>query len=673
MRKFLLASIFFFPSYLLLGQDIYWADQVIEVSTELSPLQYSAQQALGKPDVPLTGGDNPNAWSPRRNDRTDFIKLGFDTPARIQQIAIHESLTPGSVHQVFTYDGRGNEYIMFTLEPKPIPLTARMLNIFFPMTEHEVHAIKVVIDGKAVPGENSIDAIGMSDSNIPISVTIQIAANVNMDLQTERLSENVNSRYTEHSPLLSPDGKTLFFSRANHPDNIGGIDDYEDIWFSEWDDEKQEWKEAKNLGSALNTKGPNFISSVSEDGNNLVLLLGNQYTKNGKMRAGVSISSKQEDGTWSEPQAIEIANDYNYSPKSDYYMANDLKTLVMSIERDDTHGYRDIYVSFDQGDGKWSEPMNLGNTINTAADEAAPFLAEDSETLYFSTSGYAGYGGNDIYVSKRLDDSWTNWTEPENMGSGVNSENNDNYFNIPKVGDYGYLSKEVEEDNADIFRFQKDELYAQPAPTAPPKVIVKGVVRDSKTGLPLAAVVIVERLPDGTEVARVNSDPKTGAYQFELEYGSRYGYRAEVEGFIPVNQNLDLNALGEDKTISADLMMTPIEVAAVIVLNNIFFDFDRSELKTSSTPELDRVVGYFKEGQLKSIKVSGHTCDIGTEQYNMGLSQRRAQAVGRYLVSKGVQSGKVEVKWYGESQPSVPNTSTENQVKNRRVEFEILE
>ncbi len=317
MRKLLLACTFFSSSCLLFSQDIYWADRVIESSTQLSPLQYSAEQALGKPNVPLTGGDNPNAWSPRRNDRTDFIKVGYKTPVRIQQIAVHESLTPGAVYQVFTYDARDNEYLMFTLEPRPIPLTARMLNIFFPITEHEVYAIKIVVDGKAVPGENSIDAIGMSDSNIPISVSIQIAANVNMELETERLSENVNSRYTEHSPLLSADGKTLFFSRANHPDNVGGIDDYEDIWYSEWDEEKKEWKEAQNLGGALNTKGPNYISSVSEDGNNLVLLLGNQYTKNGKMRAGVSISSKQENGTWSEPQAIEIENDYNYSPKAD--------------------------------------------------------------------------------------------------------------------------------------------------------------------------------------------------------------------------------------------------------------------------------------------------------------------------------------------------------------------
>ncbi len=351
-------------------------------------------------------------------------------------------------------------------------------------------------------------------------------------------------------------------------------------------------------------------------------------------------------------------------------MANNRKVMIMSIERDDTYGYRDIYVSFAQSDGEWTEPKNIGNSVNTASEEAAPFLEEDMETLYFSSSGFAGYGGSDIYVTKRLDDSWTNWTEPENMGSGVNSENDDNYFNIPKIGKYGYLSKEVEEDNADIFRFEKDQLYAEPIP---PKVIVKGKVLDSKTGQPLAAVVIIEKLPDGTEVARVNTDPKTGEYQFELDYGSRYGYRAEVDGFIPVNQNLDLNEAGKEKTISADLMMTPIEVEAIVVLNNIFFDFDKSELKTSSTPELDRVAGYFKDGQLKAIKVAGHTCDIGTDNYNQGLSKRRAQAVGRYLASRGVEAGKVDVKWYGEAQPAVPNTSEENRIKNRRVEFQILE
>jgi len=648
------------------AQTIQWADQVLDFSSELSPLQYSAQQALGQPNVSLKGGDSPNAWSPRRNDRTDYIKVGFENPIKIQQIAIHESFNPGAVYQVFTYDGSGNEYEIFTIEPRVLPIGSRVLNFFFEMTDYDVHAIKVIIDGQKVPGENSIDAIGMSDSNIPISVTIQIAENVNMELETERLSENVNSSYIEHSPILSPDGKTLFFSRANHPENVGGEDDNEDIWFSEWDEQKGEWKEAKNMGKGLNTKGPNFISSVSADGNSIVLLLGNQYTKNGKMKAGVSISSREGED-WSEPKSMEITNDYNYSLKADYFLSNDKKAMLMSVERDDTYGYRDLYVSFEQNEGKWSEPLNLGSTINTANEESSPFLDDDGVTLYFSSNGFSGYGGTDIYVAKRLDDTWINWTQPENMGSGVNSEEDDIYFTLPQSGDYGYLTKGDREKDVDIFQFQKDELYM------PPKVIVKGKVLDSETNLPLAAEVIVEKLPDGEEVLRTSSNPKTGEFQFELDYGSRYGYRAEVDGYIAVNENIDLNEPGEAKEIESNLVMKPVKVEIVVVLNNIFFDFDKSRLKTSSIPELDRVVGYFNDKVITEIEVAGHTCDIGTTAYNQGLSERRAKAVASYITSQGVSQDKVKVVWFGEANPTVPNSSPENRRKNRRVEFKILE
>jgi len=655
-------------------QSVHWADTVLDFTSELSPNQYGAKQVIGNPNVPLNGEDSPNAWTPRRSDRIDFIKVGFENPIKIQQIAVHESYNPGAVYQVFTYDAQDNEYLMFTLTPQPVPINSRMLNIFFQMTEHEVHAIKVVIDGTKVPGENHIDAIGMSDSNIPISVTVKVNENVNTQLETERLSDNVNSPYIEHSPLLSPDGNTLFFSRAHHPDNTGGIDDYEDIWYSERDEETGEWKPAKNMGAKLNTQGPNFISSITSDGKNIILLLGNRYTKSGKMRAGVSISRKEGD-TWTEPEPVEIKDDYNYSPKADYFMAKNKEVLLMAIERDDTYGYRDIYVSFKEDDNVWSEPMNIGNTVNTAAEESAPFLDDDMETLYFSSDGYSGYGGSDIYVTKRLDDTWKNWSEPENMGSGINSETDDIYFNLPEVGDYGYFTKGIKEEDTDIYRFAIDDLYKRPEPEAPVLATVKGKVLDTKSGNPVEADVVAERLPDGKEVERTTSDPNTGDYQLKLPYGARYGFRAEADGFISESENIDLNETSGDTTvITTNLMLTPAEPEVKVVMNNIFFDFDKSDIKTSSIPELKRVIQYFKDDVVEVIEVAGHTDSIGSQEYNVGLSERRAKSVQNYLVTKGgIDKSKIKVKWFGETQPWVPNSSISNRRKNRRVEFKVIE
>lgn len=675
MTRSLIFVFFIFLSISSSAQTIEWASEVKEVSSELTPTLYGAKQALGKPNVSLKGGDNPNAWSPRRSDRTDFIKVGFANPMRIQQIAIHESYNPGSVYQVYTYDGQDNEYLMFTLEPRDLPLDSRLLNIFFEMTTHDVHAVKVVIDGSKVPNENSIDAIGISDSNIPISVTIKIAENVNTEIETERLSDNVNSPYVEHSPILSPDGKTLFFSRQNHPDNVGGEDDYEDIWYSELDDETGEWKEAKNLGTRLNTQGPNFISSISADGNNLVLLLGNRYTKDGRMKAGVSVSNKLADGTWSEPTALEIENDYNYSPKSDYFMGDDKEVLIMSVERDDTYGFRDLYVSFRQADSTWSEPLNLGDVVNTASEESAPFLDKDMKTLYFSSDGFSGFGGTDIYVTKRLDDTWTNWSEPENMGPGINSDGDDIYFNLPTVGDYGYLTKGERDLDADIFRFQINDLYKKDDVPLDEEemLIVKGKVINSTTGKPMAATVIFDRMPDGTQIGSVKTDPATGAYTFEVPKGGRYAFRAESDGFIAVSEEVDINQINEDGEMISELRMQPVAPKVELTLSNVFFAFASSELTTSSIPDLERIHKYIKDGQIVKIKISGHTDSTGPEDYNLLLSKQRAQRVAKFFTDKGVDASKVQVEWFGETQPLVPNTSVENRKKNRRVVFTIVE
>ena len=168
--------------------------------------------------------------------------------------------------------------------------------------------------------------------------------------------------------MLSPDGKTLYFSRQNHPENVGGVKDKEDIWYSELDSAGR-WQLARNLG-ALNNAGPNFVNTikaVTPDGKSAIMvLLGNKYLDNGKMLAGVSISTNVG-GTWSKPVALNIINDYNYAEKANYFLADNRQTLLMSVEREDTQGDRDLYVTFMNSDSSWSEPLNLGDVVNTAA------------------------------------------------------------------------------------------------------------------------------------------------------------------------------------------------------------------------------------------------------------------------------------------------------------------
>ncbi len=655
------------------GQTVQWASKVVDFSSQLTPIQYSAQQALGEPNVLPAGGQNPGAWTPDKPKRNEFIKLGYATPMQVQQIAIAESYNPGALYKVYVYDEAGKEYLVNTFNPMAVPLQGRMLNVFLEKTSYKVSAVKLEFDGSALPDYFSLDAVAISDSHIPIIADIDLPELLSKGLVVERLDTNVNSDFSEYNPLLSPDGRTLYFSRKNHPENVGGTSDKEDIWYSELGSDGK-WSLAKNMGPQFNNNQPNFVNTVSStpDGKAVVMLLGNKYLDKGKMVAGVSISTNVG-GKWSDPKPLEIENDYNYNEKANYFLANTRKSLLMSVEREDTQGGRDLYVSFEKEDETWTQPLNLGKVVNTVGEETAPFLASDDKTLYFSSNGFSGYGGSDVFMSKRLDETWTNWSAPENLGPDINTKLDDLFFNIPSTSEYAYYSRGVTVDNTDIYRV-KMPMFMTPDPI----VIVKGKLVDARTGEPLGAKIIYERLSDGKQVGSTYSDPVTGEYEIHLPGGQQYGFRAEAKDHISENQNLDLRNFTKDgQLVDKNITLAPIEVALVeentkITLNNIFFDFDKSILKNESFPELKRIVTLMKEKPTMQVEISGHTDPTGPESYNLGLSERRAKAVSKYLVEQGVSSDRIKTTFFGESQLIDNSNTREGNRKNRRVEFKIL-
>ncbi|WP_296620023.1 OmpA family protein [Marivirga sp.] len=659
----LLTSFFIF--HYSQAQDTNWANRVIEFSSELEETQYSAKQLLGKPNVYPWGEGSPSAWTPRRPGREEFVKVGFDNPKPIRQIAIAESYNPSALTKIFFYDEAGNEYLMIEREPVIVNQPGRFLRLFTELTDFNVAAVKLEFDGSVVPGYYSIDAIGITDSETPIDLQLELVPNVKEELVSERLDDKVNSPYEELKPILSPDGKQLFFGRKFHPDNIGGIEDYEDIWVSDLDTVSNEWQEARNVGAPLNSDGPNWVSSITPDGNTIVLLIGNEYDeKKQKMFSGVSISSKQGD-SWSKPENLNIDDFYNMSEKANFYLANSRKTLIMSIKRDDSYGDRDLYVSFEKRDGSWTAPMNLGATINTATDETSPFLAADDKTLFFSSSGYIGFGKSDIYMTKRLDDTWQNWSEPYNMGPQVNSSGEDLFFSMPAEGNYAYYTKEDSLGDMDIYRLPMP-LFNELNPV----ITISGRVFDTETQEPLDAVVSYETL-DGTEVGKVQTDPTTGEYTIALPAGQEYQYIAKVKGYLPISENVDLTNQTESKSFINDMIMAPVKEEAEIVLNNVFFAFDSYELLASSKSELDRMVEVMNDNSQIEVVIIGHTDSTGPEEYNQMLSEKRAQSVVVYLTNNGIKKVRLEYLGKGESEPAYPNDTRENRAKNRRVNFKV--
>jgi len=278
---------------------------------------------------------------------------------------------------------------------------------------------------------------------------------VNLTAVAMPLQSSINSAYHEIKPALAPCGNRLYFSRVMHPLNTGGIVDQEDIWYSRYDTITKVWSEPIRMPGHLNNSGPNFVNNVSSTGDTIIL--GNQYTKNGKMKAGLSYSVNVR-GQWSVPVSIAIHDDYNMSQHDNRYVSLKSGVIISSVQRADSYGERDLYVSF--WNGKYGTmPINMGGVINTEFEESSPFLADDMKTLYFASKGHNGYGGYDIFVTRRLDDSWTNWSEPENLGPAVNGVLDDEFFSLSHCGSVATFSRQINVHNVDLYKISLDELF----------------------------------------------------------------------------------------------------------------------------------------------------------------------------------------------------------------------
>jgi len=504
--------------------------------------------------------------------------------------------------------------------------------------------------------------------------------------QLENLGKTVNTEFNEIAPIISPDGKTVYFSRISHPQNTNGTKGSQDIWFSELKNEQ--WTAARRLPSPLNKEQYNSLYSITPDGN--TLLLKGAY-KNGVYETrGFSLSKKTARG-WSAPNKIEIPG-YSKTSKGQFdcgYLSTDGKVLVMSFSEKKNSKVDDLYVSFKQKDGTWTKPMNLGKEINTEEfTETTPFLAPDGVTLYFSTDRKGGQGSNDIYYSKRIDKSWKRWSRPVNLGSAINTDGYDAYYTISAAGDYAYMvSFKGTEGKGDVVRYNLqpkvvpgDTTTTQPVvPTSDPVVMISGRVIDSKTGKPIEATIIYETLPDGEEAGTATTNPTTGEYKIVLPYGQKYSMRAVAPDFIAEGESIDLTdstADGKGKNYreitNKSLKLIPIEEGQIVRLNNIFFAFGKATLSKESFPELDRIGITMNDNKKLFIEIGGHTDNIGGNEANLKLSQDRADAVREYLIGKGIEPDRVQSKGYGETKPVAKNDTPEGQQINRRVEFRIL-
>ena len=455
-------------------------------------------------------------------------------------------------------------------------------------------------------------------------------------IKIENLGLTINSDLAELRPTVSADGNLLFFICENHPANTkyNSVPNSQDIWFSERDSTGK-WSNAIHLSYPLNTMQYNSVYWISPD-NNKILIRG-AFHQGAFMGKGVSMCRLGSNGNWSEPEMLIIRNyeKYDRGRQSGATMVHDGRALLLYMTPEKGGTNNDIFISFIMSDGTWSEPRSLGKKINFPDyDEMTPYMAADGETLYFSSNRPGGLGDNDIYRSRRLDNTWQKWSDPVNLGSPINTDQWDAFFTLDAGGEYAYLTNSVDTyGESDIVRVK---LLEKEKPN--PVVLVTGNVYNLKTKEPLNASLVYVTLPDGAIAGNGSSSAVDGSFKIVLPYDKNYSIRASADHFFAISENLNLDSLVKAgyKEIHKDLYLAPIEIGQVVRLNNVFFDFDKWDLRPESYIELNRVVELMTNNPSIEIEMSAHTDSRGSDDYNYKLSDERARSVREYILSKGI-------------------------------------
>lgn len=653
------------PSYAYC-QETLWASKVLGYSSEYRPEQighgYRAKQILGIPNKLPAFGDSPCAWTPADADgrNEEWIKVGYEKAIPLKQVAIGENFNPGAIARVYAYDEGGKEYLIAQTKPGQQTVRGRMFRIF-PEKDIRANAIKIVLQPDKVSGANQIDAIAISSQTAPIEAEINFAPSL-VKAQKENLGKAINTNAQEVAPIISPDGKTLYFTRSNFVGNVGSSK--QDVWYSTMN-EKGQWSDAANIGPPINNAEHNAATSISVDGKTLYLI--NIYKPDGAMAFGFSKSFKTKNG-WSFPRESKMTNVVRPESSIEVTLSPYENVAILSVKRNDSEGLKDLYVSFLQKVGNWSDPLNLGNVINSADYEGTPFLAFDNKTLYFSSQGHAGYGEGDIFVSRRLDDTWLNWSKPENLGPAINSPLWDAFFNAPATGDFAYFSaSEKVMGQEDIFRIRMTPEI-KPEPVA----IISGAVLEAETNKTIQSDLVATVKKTGHSFAQALFDPESGDYKLILPARETYMVTASGKGYFPFSEEIDLSSEIEARNIRKNIYLQPIKAGEQIRLSNTMFSQSSAEVTTSSFAELDRIAETMNSYPTMEILLEGHTDNQGEVQKNVQLSADRVEQVKKYLLSKGIDGKRIQTKAWGPARPIASNLTEQTRQKNRRVEFTIL-
>jgi len=497
------------------------------------------------------------------------------------------------------------------------------------------------------------------------------------------LGETVNSAYPDYKPLVVPDEMMIMFT-SSRENTTGGKRDrdsyyFEDIYVTYYEEGK--WT-LPNNNYDLNSSNHDATAGISSDGSILYV-----YKSSGGNHLYQSFLTN-DFYALAEKMPNNINDGFKQSSAS---LTFDKTTLYFTSIRESGYGGQDIYFSKLDGKGRWQDPLNIGATINTPYDEEGVYITPDGKNLYFSSKGHNSMGGFDIFKSEFNDGKWSN---PQNMGYPINTPDDDVFFTMAASGQRGYYSSKKKDGfggqdlyiitflgaakpmvlNTEniLFAYLEKSAMPKPAPKIEQNTILSGVILDADNLTPLQATIDIIDNSKNELMASFESNSTSGAYLISLKPGMNYGISASKKDYLFHSENFDIPENAVAKKIQKDILLKRLEVGIKIVLNNIFFDFNKATLRTESIAELDRLNKLMTDTPSLKIEISGHTDNVGSASYNQKLSESRAKAVVDYLEKKGVDPSRMEFKGYGFEQPVASNKTEEGRQQNRRTEFKIL-
>jgi outer membrane protein OmpA-like peptidoglycan-associated protein/tetratricopeptide (TPR) repeat protein len=421
--------------------------------------------------------------------------------------------------------------------------------------------------------------------------------------------------------------------------------------------ENNSWKKGVRMSPPINSEGSEGAQTISADGKTMVFTACLRSDSYGSCDLYIS---KKKGKNWSNP--LNMGNVINTSYKeSQPSLSADGNTIYFVSNRPEGKGNFDIWRSTLKVSGTWSTPENLGDSINTSKDELAPFIHYDNQTLYFSSEGHLGMGGSDIFISRK--DTNGNWSMAKNSGYPINTNFDEESLIVTANGDLGFFSSNMDGGygQKDIYQFKI------PQQLKPKKVIfAKGLVYNSKSLDRLQAQIEITD-KSGNSNLFTESDSETGEFLVCLIPEKSYAFNVNKTGFMFYSETLLL----KDSNMYINIPLVPIELGKSAILKNIFFNLDSFQLKEESFPELQKLIEFIKSNKIV-VEIQGHTDNTGTVSHNQKLSENRAKSVFNYLINNGLDKIYLKYKGYGASKPIAGNETEIGRAKNRRTEFVII-